>query len=136
MTLVSNLRELASLNIVCDLFDTKRSSYYARRQSGRVIDKERVVLRAKVSEKHRISRGSAGSRSIVTMLATDGIQIGRFKVRRLMKEARLVSKQPGSHKYKVALDERLEIPNTLDREFSVARSEYSLVWGYNLYMGR
>jgi putative transposase len=36
-----------------------------------------------------------------------------------MKEAQLVSKQPGAHKYKVALDERLEIPNTLDREFSV-----------------
>tara|TARA_B100000768_G_scaffold127892_1_gene118530 strand:- start:288 stop:1088 length:801 start_codon:yes stop_codon:yes gene_type:complete len=98
----------------------KRSSYYARCQSSRVIEKERVVLRAAVSEKHRISRGSAGSRSIVAMLATDGIQIGRFKVSRLMKEAQLVSKQPGAHKYKAALDERLEIPNTLDRKFSVA----------------
>ena len=78
------------------------------------------MLRAAVSEKHRISRGSAGSRSIVAMLATDGIQIGRFKVSRLMKEAQLVSKQPGAHKYKAALDERLEIPNTLDRKFSVA----------------
>ena len=78
------------------------------------------MLRAAVSEKHRISRGSAGSRSIVAMLATDGIQIGRFKVSRLIKEAQLVSKQPGAHKYKAALDERLEIPNTLDRKFSVA----------------
>ena len=120
MTVVSNLRELAPLRLVCDLFDIKRSSYYARRQSRRVIDKGRVVLRAAVSEKHRISRGSAGSRSIVAMLATDGIQIGRFKVSRLMKEAQLVSKQPGAHKYKVALDERLEIPNTLSREFTVA----------------
>jgi putative transposase len=114
MPVVSNLRELAPLNLVCDLFDMKRSSYYARCQSSRVIDKERVVMRAAVSEKHRISRGSAGSRSIVAMRATDGIQIGRFKVSRLMKEAQLVSKQPSAHKCKVALDERLEIPNTLD----------------------
>jgi putative transposase len=119
MTLVSNLRELAPLNLVCPLFGTKPSSYYAHHQSSRVIDADRLALRAAVKEKHRISRGSAGSRSIVAMLATDGIRIGRFKVRRLMKEAQLVSKQPGPHKYKTALDERLEIPNTLGREFSV-----------------
>lgn len=126
MTLISSLREQAPLNLVCELFDTKRSSHYARCQSTRVIDKERVELRAAVSEKHRISRGSVGSRSIVTMLATDGIQIGRFKVRRLMKEAQLLSTQPGSHQYKTALDERLEIPNTLSREFSVKSP--NLVW--------
>ena len=119
MTLVSDLRELAPLNLVCDLFDMKRSSYYARCHSEHIIDKERLVLRAAVREKYRISRGSAGSRSIVSMLATDRIQIGRFKVRRLMKEAALVSKQPGSHKYKVALDEQLGIPNTLNRDFSI-----------------
>jgi len=84
------------------------------------------VLRAAVKEKHRMSRGSAGSRSIVSMLATDGIQIGRFKVCRLMKEAKIISKQAGTHKYKTALDERLEIPNTLDREFSVIRP--NTVW--------
>lgn len=126
MTLVSNLRELAPLNLVCELFDTKRSSYYARRQSARVIDAERLVLRAAVKEKHRLSRGSAGSRSIVSMLATDDIKIGRFKVRRLMKEAKIVSKQPGAHKYKTALDERLEIPNILSREFNVTRP--NTVW--------
>ena len=126
MTLVSNLRELAPLHVICQLFGTKRSSYYARRQSAQEIDADRVELRAVVAEKHRISRQSAGSRSIVGMLAADGIQVGRFKVRRLMKEAGLVSKQPGSHKYKTALDERLEIPNTLNREFSVVRP--NAVW--------
>ncbi len=119
MTLVSTLREQAPLNLVCGLFDLKRSSYYARRQSGAVIDTQRLKLRAAVSEKYRLSRGSAGSRSIVSMMAADGIHIGRFKVRRLMKEASLISKQPGSHKYKVALDKRLGIPNTLQRNFDV-----------------
>jgi len=126
MTLVSNLRELAPLNLVCELFDVKRSRYYARCQSARTIDAERLVFRAAVKEKHRISRSSAGSRSIVSMLATDRIRIGRFKVRRLMKEANVVSKQPGEHKYKTALDERLEISNTLDRKLNVIRP--NAVW--------
>ncbi|BEE04989.1 hypothetical protein VAWG002_21850 [Aeromonas veronii] len=48
-----------------------------------------------------------------------GYQIGRFKVRNLMKEAGLVSKQPGAHRYKVAQSERPDIPNLLAREFDV-----------------
>lgn len=49
----------------------------------------------------------------------DGEQLGRFKVRSLMRELDLVSKQPGSHAYKRATVERLDIPNTLNREFGV-----------------
>jgi len=49
----------------------------------------------------------------------EGEQIGRFKVRRLMRELELVSKQPGSHAYKKATVERPDIPNILNREFVV-----------------
>lgn len=34
------------------------------------------------------------------MMREDGIEIGRFKVRKLMNEMKLISKQPGSHAYK------------------------------------
>ena len=53
------------------------------------------------------------------MMRALGHQIGRFKVRRLMKEAGLVSKQPGAHRYQVARSERPDIPNLLAREFDV-----------------
>lgn len=53
------------------------------------------------------------------MMQEAGYAIGRFKVRRLMKEAGLVSKQPGAHKYKLAEHERPDIPNILNREFDV-----------------
>ena len=43
-----------------------------------------------------------------------------------MAEVNLTSKQPGSHKYKVALDERLDIPNVLDRAFGVTKANQ--VW--------
>jgi len=49
----------------------------------------------------------------------DGEQVGRFKVRSLMRELDLVSKQPGSHAYKRATVERLDIPNILNRVFDV-----------------
>ncbi len=49
-----------------------------------------------------------------------GYQMGRFKIRSLMKEAGIVSKQPGPHRYKTARIERLDIPNHLNREFDVS----------------
>lgn len=60
------------------------------------------------------------------MMQELGHKIGRFKVRSLMKEAGLTSKQPGSHAYKTALAERPDIPNRLAREFDVA--EANQVW--------
>ena len=65
------------------------------------------------------SRSSAGSHALMSMMRELGYQIGRFKVRNLMKEAGLASKQPGAHRYKVARSERPEIPNLLAREFDV-----------------
>ena len=51
------------------------------------------------------SRNSAGSRALMSMMRELGYQIGRFKVRNLMKEA--------------ARSERPDIPNLLAREFDV-----------------
>jgi putative transposase len=72
-----------------------------------------------VSELFTQSRSAAGSRSILSLMREDGEQLGRFKVRSLMRELDLVSKQPGSHAYKRATVERLDIRNTLNREFDV-----------------
>lgn len=48
----------------------------------------------------------------------DGYRIGRFKVRSLMRDLGLLSKQPARHAY-TATVERLDIPNHLNREFAV-----------------
>lgn len=53
------------------------------------------------------------------MLADLEIEAGLFKVRRIMRDMHLVSKQPGPHVYKVAVNERPDIPNSLNREFDV-----------------
>ena len=83
-------------------------------------------MRAQVSEVYNISRGAAGSRTIATKLVEKGIEIGRYKVRSLMKEAGLISKQPGSHRYKTVEHERPDIPNHLNREFDV--TEPNKIW--------
>ncbi|HCD6285281.1 TPA: IS3 family transposase, partial [Pseudomonas aeruginosa] len=84
----------------------------------RRVDARRVALRSQVNQLFSQSRGSAGSRSILGMLREEGVTIGRFRVRRLMRELGLVSKQPGSHAYKQATVERPDIANRLNREFA------------------
>ncbi len=66
-----------------------------------------------------MSRGAAGDRIFASMLQSEGFDIRRFKVRKLLQEAELISKQPGSHRYKQAKLERPDIPNRLKCEFSV-----------------
>jgi putative transposase len=114
------------VNRLCSVFDVSRSSYYDYRHRKRKIDIERIRLRTKATEIFNKSRGSAGTRTIVTKMCDDGEDIGRFKVRRLMKEASLESKQPKPPAYKTAKVERPDIPNHLDRKFDVM--EPNQVW--------
>ena len=80
-----------------------------------------MALRSQVDQLFGESRGAAGSRSIMSMLREDGVAIGRFRVRSLMRELGLVCRQPGSHRYKHATVERPDIPNLLNRKFAVGR---------------
>ena len=112
--------------MVCDVFDINRSCYYDHCDRCKRVDVERLELRAKVNQKFKLSRRSAGSRTIKTMLNDDGIEIGRFKVRRLMAEIGLICKQPGPHAYKQAIVERPDIRNILDRQFD--EDDVNQVW--------
>lgn len=112
--------------MVCSVFEVTRSCYYAHRARRHRIDARRMALRSQVNQLFSESRGAAGSRSILGMMREDGEVIGRFQVRSLMRELGLVSKQPGSHAYKQATLERPDIPNLLNREFTVERANQ--VW--------
>lgn len=106
---------------VCRALDIKRSSYYVYRKNKGKVDVARENLKAQVNQVFSESRCSAGTRTIKGLLAKDSIYIGRFLIGRLMGELGLVCKQPGPHKYKQALVERPDIPNHLNREFTVDR---------------
>lgn len=108
-----------SVELVCDVFDVPRSSYYEFKNRDTSIKPEEVALRAKINEFFTLSRSSAGSRTLVAMLAESGINAGVFKVRRIMRDMQLLCKQPGPHAYKKATVERPDIPNVLNRKFNV-----------------
>src|SRR5690606_34421273 len=109
------------VEVVCSAFGVVRSCFYVYRLRRCRVDACRVALRSQVNQLFNQSRGSAGRRSILGMLREAGVSIGRFRVRRLMREFGLVSKQPGSHAYKQATVERPDIPNPLNREFNTER---------------
>ncbi|RNM01976.1 IS3 family transposase, partial [Dickeya undicola] len=122
--LTDQLSEHYPTGLVCALFDLPRSTFYDG--LNKPVDENRLALRRHVTRIFHDSKGSAGSRSIVAMLRQKNLVVGRFKVRRLMKEAQLQSKQPGSHKYKTATTERPDIPNRLARDFAPAKTNQ--VW--------
>jgi putative transposase len=73
------------------MFEVARSCDYTRRLRRRTPDVERLRLRSRVSELFSQSRSAAGSRSILSLMREDGEQLGRFKVRSLMRELVVVN---------------------------------------------
>lgn len=124
--MIDQLRERYPIDKVCQVFGITRSTYYDYRSRSRRVDTEREALKQQVERIFHESRGSAGTRTIKTLLAKESICIGRFLIGRLMSECHLSCKQPGSHRYKVANTERPDIPNKLNREFYV--NQPNQVW--------
>lgn len=120
--------------MVCRAFGILRSSFYCYLRARRQINKARLSLKVHVCEIFRQSRGSLGSRSIRSVLLNRGISAGRYLVRKLMREAGLISKQSGQHKYRKSSIEHVAIPNILNREFSpkapnkVWSSDITYIW--------
>ena len=107
------------MQVLCGLFDVPPSTYYEREGKKRHIDAERIRQRAVVTQLFNASNGSAGQRTLVTQLAVLGMVLGRYKVASLMSEAKLVSRQPGPHKYKTGGAVHQLVENKLQRQFNV-----------------
>ena len=112
-------RRASPVTLVCCAFAVPTSCFYDYQACRRTINRERMQQRSELRRLFKACRNSAGSRALMSMMRELGYQSGRFKVRNLMKEAELASKQPGTHRYKVARSERPDIPNLLARKFDV-----------------
>jgi transposase InsO family protein len=83
-------------------------------------DPSEVALKVRVTAIFKEHRDQYGSRRILKQLKNEGYQIGRYKVRRLMRELGLRAKAP--KRYKVTTDSRHSFPvapNILKRKFDV-----------------
>ena len=107
-------------------FGVQRSSYKYWRQRPKGDKPERVLLKEKVREAHELSNGSAGARTVASIVTQRGTPLSRYLASKLMKELELVSCQLPSHAYKRGGTEHPAVPNLLDRQFTVAAPD--TVW--------
>lgn len=107
------------MNHLCHLFGVHRSSYRAWRDRPKVLPTQEQQLREQVTAAHELSNGSAGGRTIATLLTLAGTPLSRYRASRRMKLLGLVSSQSPAHKYKRAEQPHVRISNRLDRQFNV-----------------
>jgi putative transposase len=107
------------VNHLCHLFGVNRSSYRAWRDRPKVLPTEEQQLREQVSAAHELSNGSAGARTIATLVTLAGTPLSRYRASHRMKLLGLVSSQPPAHKYKRAEQPHVCMTNRLNRQFDV-----------------
>ena len=120
---MSRFKESHTVKLLCEVFDLHRSSYKYQHSKTSNISLERIQLESEVRAAFNISGGSAGSRSIASMLTNDGISLSRYSARKIMKKLGLTSRQPSKPKYKKANNEHLAVPNLLQRQFNVSKPD-------------
>ena len=103
---------------LCNAFDVSLSTFKYRRATARRIDPKKLALRAMVRRAYKLSNGSAGARSIATIVTGFGGSLSRYRASRLMSELSLVSTQLPKRRYRKANQAHTDIPNVLDRQFS------------------
>nr|KJZ13160.1 integrase [Pseudoalteromonas rubra] len=124
---MEKLRKSFSVNTLCHVFSVHRSSYKYWRSRDKQITPEQARLNSAIHEVHAASEGSAGARTIATIVTnTKDILLSRYRASKLMKKLGLVSCQLPQHKYKRAEQTHPDIPNHLDRQFAV--TEPNQVW--------
>ena len=105
------------------------SAYYAWCQSVEIDSdvREDQILSEKICRIFEENKCSFGSRRITKRLKKQGVAVGRFKVRRIMRELGLLVRYPKRIKVTTDSDHNEAIsPNRLDRKFQVTKPKQ--VW--------
>ena len=66
-----------------------------------------------------VSHGSAGARTIASIVSRNGIELSRYRAGKAMKSLSLKSCQPPKYPRKMGKKEHIEVSNHLNREFDV-----------------
>ena len=111
------------VTVLCRVMQVSRSGFYhylGTYQQGPRSPLADASVKARIKSIFSWSRSSYGSRRILKQLHAEGYQIGRYKVRRLMRDLCLRAKM--RRRYKVTTDSAHSYPvavNILDRNFTV-----------------
>ena len=126
------------VTILCRVMRVSRSGFYDYRNrfdGGTDDNPQESALTTRVHAIFKEHRSKYGSRRIVKQLKEEGYSVGRYKVRRIMRDLGLKAKI--SKRFKVTTDSRHSFPvapNVLNRNFDVAApnkvwtADISYVW--------
>ena len=118
-TLIDQVQQKANILQACRVLQVSRAGYYAARRRAR----EPAICMASVRVKAAFvaNQSCYGSRRVADELKAQGMVIGRYKVRRLMREAGL--KPVWKKKFVNTTDSKHDLPvadNLLNRQFKPA----------------
>ena len=114
---------------MCRVLGVSSSGFYASRRrepSARSREDQRLLIHIRAA--HRFSRETYGVRRIVHELKAQGIEIGRHRIDRLMRQAGLKVKSRRPYKITTKRASRLPIvDNILNREFDAQEPDQKWV---------
>ncbi len=118
------------VRISCRVLEVSRSGYYSFLQRrGDSIRQADLIARIRMA--HRRSRYSYGSRRIMQQLRKDGLLIGRYRVRRLMRLAGVNVRKKRKYKITTRSSHRYPIsPNLVNRNFQADKP--NTVWASDI----
>jgi putative transposase len=103
-----------NLSHLCQLFDVPVSSYYYQ-----PVDKPNDTgYREKLTVIHNENLQAYGKRRMKVSLADYGVNLGVFKIARLMKQAGIIAKVPKKPHYYLTEKQKPNSPNELKRQFN------------------
>jgi transposase InsO family protein len=107
------------VTLMCRVLDVSRSGYYAwrdRKPSDRA--QENARLAAKIAQVHKDSRGTYGSPRVHAELVAQGVEVGRNRIARIMREEGIFGRR--KPRFRRTTDSNHKLPvadNVLDRNF-------------------
>ena len=112
--------------ISCHVLEVSPSGYYEfLKRWGNGVKQADLI--ARIREVHRKSRYTYGSRRIMRQLRKNGMKIGRYRVRRLMRLAGITVKKKRRYKTTTKSNHRYPVsPNLIERCFQTERP--NMVW--------
>ena len=116
------------VTVLCRVMQVSPSAYYDwRGRGGELIDSDTWRLCHRMKALFNESRQSLGSRQLMKQLRKEGFEIGRYRVRKLMKKLDLVVKR--KKRFVLTTDSQHAQPvaeNVLNRDFTP--TEKNRVW--------
>lgn len=116
------------VTVLCRVMQVSASAYYDwRARGGELIDSQTWRLCHRMKVLFNASRRSLGSRRLMNQLRREGFEIGRYRVRNLMKKLGLAVKR--KKRFVLTTDSKHTLPvaeNVLNRDFAPAQK--NLVW--------